>query len=82
MRPEVMYVGFDGGNCVYVNPAVDEPDVVARHSDHALHKMHARIDRVMEHDNVSALHLAVRQDTFPETVGSEMQFVHQKVVAD
>src|SRR6185312_6743131 len=64
-----------------VNPAVNHADAVAGNPDNSFHEMLAGMNRIMKYDNVPTLHFPVWQEMPPETVASEMQFVHQQVIA-
>src|SRR5712664_3158598 len=57
--------------------------MVARESDHSLHKVLVILKRVFEDDDVAALQRAVGQNLFvPGAASTEDKFIDQQVIAD
>ena len=67
---------------VHEDLLVDELDPIARQSDAALHVIHGDERGMLEHDDVAALHILIRQQVLAEGVcGRIRQLVHDQVVA-
>src|SRR5579862_4338867 len=78
----MMGIRFDVQRAVYIDATVNHADAVSGNSDDPFNKVLAGMNRVMEHDDVAALHLSVRQEVTPEAAISEMQFIYQQIIAD
>ena len=76
-------VGLVDGLAVEDEPLVHEVDVVAGHADGALDVILLDIERVAEHDDVAAPHVAIRQQVAGNRPRRRVdQLVHQQVIAD
>ena len=76
-----MHVSFRQWRAIDIDLPIDQPDMVSGDAYDSLHKVQSRIERIVKHDDVAALHLAIGQRPAEKIVGAEVQLIHQKVIA-
>ena len=81
MWPEIMHIPFHHRRAVYIDLLIDQPDVIARNSNHPLYKMQPGIEWIMKNHDIAAFYLAIWQKLAAKVAGAEVQFVHQQVIA-
>ena len=71
---------FLKGGTVYPNLFIDQADAVTGNSNHALDEVLGRVDWVMEHNDVAALDVAIRDESARIAATAEMQLIHKEVI--
>src|SRR5579864_8268409 len=82
IEPEVADVWLFQRHSIDKYAFLDQLDAVSRHADHALHKVLRWVDWIVEHNDVAAANLPVRNDVIGDSASPVTQFIDQEVITD